>query len=408
MNFKHLIPIAITFIIFSCKKDTIQNKDTILLTNNNIIEYYKNNGAKKLWGVSPSTKLDVLKVECVDGLNKVVFKSNIDSISFLFKENDTINFSVVLKEKDTALTQIIGIPKVPKNHDPLKAVIHTEDIKRFWKAYEMVQKSPKDAYNIYKNEYLSNGSKGFKDYFRSKIRDTAKFVKHHSERPKFYKSIKTTMLSIDDVKPIMYKSFENMKSLYSKSVFPDIYFVMGRFTSAGTVSKEGLLIGLNQICRTPSSVTDELTLWQKNNFLDYRNLPDVIAHELIHYQQFEMPADTTTLRNVIFEGMADFIGEKISGKRSSDRVAKWAKGKEDNIRKRFIKDMMHNRAYNWIANSDQETEDFPADQGYWVGYEICKAYYEKSSNKDNTITEMLELKDFNEFLQASGWLNKQY
>jgi hypothetical protein len=42
-------------------------------------------------------------------------------------------------------------------------------------------------------------------------------------------------------------------------------------------------------------------------------LPYLLAHELIHFQQEEMKNDTTTLSYVIRKGMADFIGELISG-----------------------------------------------------------------------------------------------
>ena len=407
MNKKFLLSIYCVSIFFfiSCKEN---NKKTIFNSDNIFAEYYINNSGKKFWGVDPKIELDVLHVECENPSNVVTFKSKIDTIQFQVKEGDTINFKIVLHKKDTAMTQIVGIPKVIKNRNPLKAEIHTEDVKRFWKAYDMVQKNPEKSYQLYANEYIKGGTEGWKDYFRMKVRDTTKFVDHHNERPKFYASIKETMLNIDDVKPSMYKSFQKMKELYSKSIFPDVYFVMGRFSSAGTVSNKGLLIGLNQICRTESSITDELTLWQKNNFLDYESLPHVIAHELIHYQQFNMPADSTTLRTTIVEGMADFIGEKISGKRPSERVAKWAKGKENDIRERFIKDMLLAKSNNWIANSDQETKDFPADQGYWVGYEICKAYYDQSNDKSKAIVEILEIQDYEAFLKKSGWMHKKY
>jgi hypothetical protein len=60
------------------------------------------------------------------------------------------------------------------------------------------------------------------------------------------------------------------------------------------------------------------------------------------------------------------------------------------------------REYNWIANSDQETADKPADLGYWVGYQICKAYYDKSPDKRKAISNMLNIKDYKEFYAKSG------
>jgi uncharacterized protein YjaZ len=60
------------------------------------------------------------------------------------------------------------------------------------------------------------------------------------------------------------------------------------------------------------------------------------------------------------------------------------------------------RAYNWIANSNQETVDHPADLGYWVGYQICKAYYNKSADKKKAVEDMLNIKDYKGFYDKSG------
>lgn len=54
----------------------------------------------------------------------------------------------------------------------------------------------------------------------------------------------------------------------------------------------------------------------------------VVAHELVHVQQDLMLSDTTLLRHAIQEGMADFIGELISGKTANQRLHIWAIGKE--------------------------------------------------------------------------------
>jgi len=60
------------------------------------------------------------------------------------------------------------------------------------------------------------------------------------------------------------------------------------------------------------------------------------------------------------------------------------------------------RARNWIANSSQETADKPADLGYWVGYQISKAYYDNSADKGKAINDMLNIKNYREFYDKSG------
>jgi hypothetical protein len=52
----------------------------------------------------------------------------------------------------------------------------------------------------------------------------------------------------------------------------DIYFVVGRLNTAGTVSQRGLLIGAEM-------------------YRDHSGVLLIVAHELIHYQQRPIPGD---------------------------------------------------------------------------------------------------------------------
>ena len=209
-------------------------------------------------------------------------------------------------------------------------------------------------------------------------------------------------MNVDEQKPQMTQSFVKLKQLYPEASFPDIYFVIGSFTSGGTSTNNGLIIGLDQAVRTPDIPLTELTLWQRNNFSDLKNLPTLIAHELIHFNQNGMADDTTLLHAVLIEGVADFIGEIISGRIANERLHTWAKGKEKRIWASFETEMYLRRERNWIANSNQETADKPADLGYWVGYQICKAYYDSSPDKKKAIYEMLNIKNYKEFYDKSG------
>ena len=43
------------------------------------------------------------------------------------------------------------------------------------------------------------------------------------------------------------------------------------------------------------------------------------------------------------------------------------------------------------------------DLGYWVGYRIVKAYYQRSADKQQAFRDILELSDPHAFLAKSGW-----
>ncbi|NRF37312.1 TPR end-of-group domain-containing protein [Pedobacter foliorum] len=296
-------------------------------------------------------------------------------------------------KKDTDLESLRSLPgwpkllnsiKVTKNSttDPYKAKLITTDVKNFWTAYDLAKKDTANSINIYKKYYVEPATDGLQDYLGYKIRNLKYFVKSVNAKPEFYAAVRKNTFAVDQMKPQMIQSFVNFKKIYNNAQFPNIYFVIGAFNSGGTSTEAGLLIGVDQSARTEDVPVKELNLWQKNNFANLKSLPNLIAHELIHFNQKGLANDTTLLSNALVEGMADFIGELISGKTANERLFVWAKGKEKQVWADFEKEMYLNRARNWIANSDQETADKPADLGYWVGYQICKAYYDKSTDKN--------------------------
>ncbi len=135
----------------------------------------------------------------------------------------------------------------------------------------------------------------------------------------------------------------------------------------------------------------------------------LIAHELVHFQQNNLPGGHSLLKIVLEEGMADFIGELISGKTPNERLYKWAKGREMQLWRDFTNDMYQDKTDDWINNQNLETPDKPANIGYWIGYQICQAYYESSKNKQQAINDMLLIKNYKAFYEKSNaetWIRK--
>jgi hypothetical protein len=284
--------------------------------------------------------------------------------------------------------------------DPQKAQIITTDIDHFWDAYDRAQKDTARRLEIYREFYIDKGTIGLQDYFALKVGNMKSFIRGHDHHAKFYAGIRANTMQIEKQKPMMMKSFVQFKEIYPAAKFPPVYFVIGNFTSGGTVSQNGLLIGTEQKAKSPDVPLDELSLWEKNIISDINTLPYVIAHELIHFNQ-QMASDTTLLATSLREGMADFIGSLISGKSSNERLHTWAKGKEKMIFSDFKKEMWLNRGGNWVGNAMQETPEHPADLGYWVGYMICKGYYDHAANKKQAVADMLNIQDYKKFYEAS-------
>ncbi len=180
-----------------------------------------------------------------------------------------------------------------------------------------------------------------------------------------------------------------------------MYFVIGKLNSAGTSSSNGLILAIDQISKTNVTDTSELEDWELHYVSPFSNLKATIAHELIHFQQSAMGSDTTLLKASIKEGMADFIGELISGQTANVPLQIFAKGKEKYIWNKFRIDMYLDRAQFWVGNGDQSKPDWPSDLGYWVGYEICKSYYINAKNKNQAIYDMLHIQNYNKFFEDS-------
>lgn len=293
-----------------------------------------------------------------------------------------------------------------KLKDPSKAALVTSDIHHFWEAYDVVQKDTAKAAAVFDELYFKKASAGLQDYYSLRIFSTEAFVANQKKKRNFYKAIRNNTLRVDEFKPQIKQSFVKLKDIYPQALFPDVYFLMGRWNSAGTVSANGLLIGTDMLSKTEDVPLEELNMWEINNYKSIDNLPYIVAHELIHYEQDHMAKDTTTLSASIREGMADFIGELISGKSSNPRLLAFAIGKEKKIWADFEKDMLLNRSQNWIANSGQERPDHPADLGYWIGYQICKSYYEEMPDKRKAVYDMLHIKNYKDFFIKSKYAER--
>ena len=329
-------------------------------------------------------------------LELAVYKLGFNDLPSL-KNDDSYDFM----KTSARWENVIKFIKPTYTTDPRKLKIIDIDVLNFWKAYDMAEKDPSNAERIYKDNYINKGTMALQFYYLDKVQTIENFVYMHNLRKKYYASIRANTLKAGQLKSTYQKSFVNLKKIYPEAIFPPVYFVVGKLNSAGTVSSEGLILGIDQACMSPSADTTELNNWEKANISIFKNLPYTVAHELIHFQQDGMASDTTLLKAAIKEGMADFIGELISGKSANESLIVYGFGREKEIWEDFKKEMFLDKASNWIANGGNGKTDKPSDLGYWVGYQICKAYYEKSKDKKKAIYEMLHIKDYKIFLEQS-------
>jgi hypothetical protein len=264
--------------------------------------------------------------------------------------------------------------------NPDSAHLVTSDVRLFWSVLDRA--TPDSLAEYLQREYLERASVGVRDFIPGRIlsaEDLAAFVRAHRAT---YDSVRAANLDVSRAEPAIRAAFRKLKELYPAAVFPDVYFVIGRFNSGGTSSDHGLLIGAEM-------------------YRDPARLPSIVSHELIHYQQhFEA---RKLLEHAFMEGTADFIGEMISGSQINNAAHRYGMAHEGELWAEFKQHFDDTDYFPWMYGTPSDGK--PNDLGYFIGYRIAQAYYDRASDKQQAIREIITARNGNvrELLAMSGY-----
>jgi hypothetical protein len=289
------------------------------------------------------------------------------------------------------------------NRNPGETRLVTSDIPAFWGVFDKA--SLQNAAQLFENEYIGPGSAGLHDFVKNRISNGSALAATVAGHPLYYASIRESTLAIDrdpQVKQLIRASFVRLKELYPDAVFPDVYFVIGRMNSAGTVSSSGLLIGVEMNARSDMTPVEELSPWDRAVIGQITSLPNIVAHELIHVQQPRAREKPTLLEQSLREGAADFVGELISGGIINRAQRTYGDAHQQALWEEFRKEMSGNDLSNWLYQGDK-SKDRPADLGYYVGYKICESFYRRASDPHDAVRRILNIMDAVGFLNESGY-----
>lgn len=295
-----------------------------------------------------------------------------------------------------------------KDHsDPNNTKFITEDIERFWKAYDSAMAAPADERaSIFQRDYIDPGTVGLRDWAASGRLNANTLVKTIEARPNFFKAIRPLTSWLDSQAPRTVIAFRKFKELYSDAIFPETYFVIGQLQSGGTSSNHGLLMGAEMFTDLLTTPRGELSEWQKGAIMSPNDIPSLVAHESVHFQQKYL-AMGGLLCACLKEGSADFISVLTAGQLIArmDGIHDWANARERELWEEFQKDMDGKDTSRWLYGSSGGNGR-PVDLGYWMGYKISEAYFKNASDKKQAVRDMLLIKDCKEFLKASRYAEK--
>lgn len=297
--------------------------------------------------------------------------------------------------------------RVKRMGDPNKAKLVTSNLKNFWEAYDEAQKHPaEERAGVYGRMYFDRGDEGMTDIALVRKFSPTSLAKAIDAKPKFFASLRPAEKMLQPEFKELRMRFRRLKQLYPPAKFPNVYFMMSPLAGGGTTSDNGLLIGTEFFMKSPQTPTEELSDWEKRVIGPPSDVVPLVVHESIHYQQNNGSA-TTALAKCLHEGAADFVATVVCDGEMMVRVKKlheWGNAREAELWAEFQKDMDGSDTKRWLYGSGDNER--PDDLGYYMGYKICEAYYNKAADKKQAVQEILNYKSAPEFLKASGYADK--
>ena len=259
------------------------------------------------------------------------------------------------------------------------ARVVTSDVARFWTVFDTARVD--DLTASVEAGYLDAGTPALRDY-AARVGKAFDFAIDIYRRRARYEAARAATLRAAESAPAIRAEFRKLKSLYPDAVLPDVYFVIGRFSLGGAALAHGVVVGA------------EL-------YPDPARLSVIVAHEAVHCQQPRATPDQTLLERAFSEGSADFVGEMISGSTIDEPAQAYGRAHEHELWAEFKPHAHEPTYYPWMYG--KPPGDRPNDLGYFIGYRIARAYYERAKDKRRAVADIIRMRDVDEILRLSGY-----
>ncbi|WP_282044130.1 DUF2268 domain-containing putative Zn-dependent protease [Winogradskyella flava] len=298
-----------------------------------------------------------------------------------------------------------SIQKELKNTDNFG--IQLEAMDTFWSYFKKAKNDTSNA-EVYFKEFIFNGPKELRDYYVIRYMNLESMKDQIIEETPEYYSYLETQFSQDSVLALKKRItgwMKNFKGIYPDAVFPKVYIVPGLLSSAGTASELGMFVGGDMFGKSANMPIEGMTEWEKEVIAKTEEMPSLIIHELMHFQQNYGDTKNTNnvLGSVFMEGVCDFMVELCTGIVLKNKNTDFLKDPKnlEMVCADFAKDKFTTDFSRWLYNG--EIEDRPFDLGYTFGYLVSKSYYEKHNDKEKAIYELLNTDDYTEIYKNSDY-----
>jgi hypothetical protein len=297
---------------------------------------------------------------------------------------------------------VVPAPLRAQNHDPERARLVMEDIPRFWSAFDA--RGQVGTTRALDSLYFAPGTRGMKDWIGLRLKSAADMARTVDRFATFYEAARPLTLRVIADSSTFRTVFRALDKLLPGAVFPDVYFLIGRLSTGGTTSGAGLLIGADMYARVAdSALMATLPAWQQAVMGSADEVPAIVAHELVHYQQ--KGKRNNLLGQALYEGTADFVSEMIAGRSINQLARAYGLAHERDLWVEFSAVMSGSKMDGFLYNGGTSTTR-PADLGYFIGYRIAQAYWERAIDKGAALRTLLDVRDPEALLRESGYAER--
>ena len=289
-------------------------------------------------------------------------------------------------------------------------ILETADIKRFWRAVD--RSTPQTARDIFQTQYFDLASQGLRDFISARVGSVENLLANFNAKPQYFAAIRESTLRVETLRPAIDAACQRLTQLLGDTTFPTVYFVIGCMSSGGTVSLNSIQIGMEFFAIDDTTPLHELNAWERSVVMPLETLPFIVAHELVHFQHLERftkanganpQRQTTLLAAVYAEGLAEYFGEVISGRVVNPAIHQYGRQHEAELLERFRRDMHNDDFSNWLYQGTKAIDE-PADLGYFIGYQIVKAYFEGAADRQRALETLLTTTDVLRITRESRYL----
>jgi hypothetical protein len=247
-------------------------------------------------------------------------------------------------------------------------------------------------------KYLDPATPGVRLFTPHRIRDAATLARALAADPEAYRRAVQRCLPV--ARRLQAQATQiaaRIASLLGSTQPAPAWVVFGAGNSGGTAAAEGLVLGLEVICR---DAADEAAAEQI--------LKDFIAHELVHVHQERagtVQSDGDLLRQALVEGFADHLMTLATGGTAvADRERDLhGRAHEAGLWHEFRAAVDAGTGLRGWLYGPSGVPGRPADMGYWIGRRICEAYVARAADPARARQTLLALRDPVAILRDSGY-----